>query len=94
VTQRAPKAAQYGPHGVFLEFSRVFSDFIEFSRVLGGVQGSTGGRGPDPSGLLVKQHFGLKTVINTCVFQHFTFSAPRRLLDSDLSHLSKTPQGR
>ncbi len=93
MAQRAPKAAQYGPP-FSLCFLVYFGDFIEFSRVLGGIQGSTGGRGRDPSGELVKQHFGPKTVINTRVFQHFTFSAPRRLLDSDLSHLSKTPQGR
>ena len=85
--QRRPKRPQTLTIRPPRRFPRVFSCFR-------GVQGSTGGRGDAPSGVTRKQHFGPITSIFLRVFQHFTFSAPRRLLDSDLSHLSKTPQGR
>ena len=53
-----PKLNNMAPRAFSSSFMEYFVDFIEFSRVLGGVQGSTGGRGDEPSGDLVKQHFG------------------------------------
>ena len=56
-------------------FLGYFSVFSEFSRVLGGVQGSTGGRGAAPSGTMVISHFQLKIMIFLCVYCILAFSA-------------------
>ena len=43
-----PKLNNMAPRAFSSSFLEYFVDFIEFSRVLGGVPGCTGGRGPAP----------------------------------------------
>ena len=79
----------------FASFLYAFSSmyfYINFGVFLGGgntPQGSAGGQGGDASGCVGKLHFGVRTAIFLCVFQHSGKVVAKRPRDSHLSDLSQ-----